>query len=60
MIKKYLELSRPKLTCINTPIYEIGEKAMDLLTNLMEQSLDEGKDLHEFIPYNVVWRDSTK
>lgn len=57
---RYAELSRPKLTCINTPIYEIGEKAMDLLTNLMEQSLQEGEDLHENIPYDIVWRDSTK
>ncbi len=57
---RYAELSRPKLTCINTPIYEIGEKAMDLLTNLMEQSLEEGEELHEFIPYEIVWRDSTK
>ena len=57
---RYAELSRPKLTCINTPIYEIGEKAMDLLTNLMEQTLEEGEDLHENIPYDIVWRDSTK
>ena len=57
---RYAELSRPKLTCINTPIYEIGEKAMDLLTNLMEQTLEEGQNLHENIPYDIIWRDSTK
>jgi LacI family transcriptional regulator len=57
---RYSELSRPKLTCINTPIYEIGEKSMDLLTKLMEQTLEEGEDLHENIPYEVIWRDSTK
>ena len=39
---KYAELSRPSLTCINTPIYEIGEVAMDLLTDLMHQ--DEIED----------------
>lgn len=35
---KYAELSRPTLTCINTPIYEIGEVAMDMLTDLMHQA----------------------
>jgi LacI family transcriptional regulator len=57
---RYSELSRPKLTCINNPIYEIGEKSMDLLTKLMEQTLEEGEDLHEYIPYEIIWRDSTK
>lgn len=71
---RYAELSRPKLTCINTPIYAIGEKAMDLLTNLMEQeyqALDnynynkpeekEEKVVEKIlVPYDIVWRDSTK
>lgn len=57
---RYAELSRPSLTCINTPIYEIGEKSMDLLTNLMEQTLEEGEDLHTNIPYDIVWRYTTK
>ena len=39
---------------------EIGEKSMDLLTKLMEQTLEEGEDLHENIPYEIIWRDSTK
>ncbi len=55
---RYAELSRPKLTCINTPIYEIGEKAMDFLTNLMEGQEEE--NLQELIDYSIVWRDSTK
>ena len=33
---KYAELSRPKLSCIETPIYDLGEEAMDLLTKLMD------------------------
>lgn len=57
---KYAELSRPHLTCINTPIYELGEAAMDLLTNLMEDELEEDASIHEYIDFNVVWRDSTK
>ena len=38
---RYAVLSRPKLTCINTPIYELGEAAMNLLTNLMEEKMGE-------------------
>lgn len=58
---RYAVLSRPKLTCINTPIYELGEKAMDLLTNLMEDKLeDEEESLQELIDYNIVWRETTK
>jgi LacI family transcriptional regulator len=58
---RYAVLSRPKLTCINTPIYEIGEKAMDLLTNLMEEQIgDDVEDLQQLIDYNIVWRETTK
>ena len=55
---RYAELSRPKLTCINTPIYEIGEKAMDLLTNLMESENVENSQ--QYVNYDIIWRDSTK
>lgn len=58
---RYAVLSRPKLTCINTPIYELGEKAMDLLTNLMENKIDEEEgSLQKLIDYNIVWRETTK
>lgn len=57
---KYAELSRPHLTCINTPIYEIGEKAMDLLTELMEDSVTVDTNYHQLIDYTIVWRESTK
>ena len=57
---KYAELSRPSLTCINTPIYELGEIAMDLLTELMEDSLPEDKSINQHIDFNVVWRNTTK
>ncbi len=59
---RYAELSRPKLTCVETPIYDIGEKAMDLLTNLMEreEETEEMPDLKQYVDYSVVWRDSTK
>ena len=58
---RYAVLSRPKLTCINNPIYELGEKAMDVLTDLMETPMDEDPIIkHELIDYNIIWRDSTK
>ena len=72
---KYAELSRPSLTCINTPIYEIGEVAMDLLTDLMHQQeledhyyVDETEEVVETeeveinkdVDYSIVWRQSTK
>lgn len=63
---RYAELSRPRLTCINTPIYDLGEAAMDLLTKLMQyvESEDEEEvidfDTNIYVDYNVVWRKSTK
>ena len=63
---KYAELSRPQLTCINTPIYDLGEKAMDLLTKLMnlyesdEEENEEEIDGNIYVDYNVVWRGTTK
>lgn len=71
---KYAELSRPSLTCINTPIYEIGEVAMDLLTELMyedeleddwyaaEETEEEKEEIeiNKNVDYSVVWRQSTK
>ena len=58
---RYAVLSRPKLTCINTPIYELGEAAMNLLTNLMEEKMGEDvENLQQLIDYNIVWRETTK
>ena len=59
---RYAELSRPKLTCVETPIYDIGEKAIDLLTNLMEreEETEEMPELKQYVDYSIVWRDSTK
>ena len=45
---KYAELSRPKLSCIETPIYDLGEKAMDLLTKLMDiYEADDDEEIEE-------------
>ena len=58
---RYARLSRPKLTCIGIPIYELGDKAMDLLTELMESEEEvEEQNLNQIIDYSIIWRDSTK
>ncbi len=58
---RYALLARPRLTSIQIPIYEIGNKAMDLLTELMETTEDvEVHELKRIIDYKIIWRDSTK
>ena len=59
---RYAELARPKLTSIETPIYEIGDRAMELLTNLMENNEEGNNEINkrQYIDYQIVWRDSTK
>ena len=58
---RYALLARPRLTSIQIPIYDIGDKAMDLLTELMEstEEVEAGK-LNKIIDYKIIWRDSTK
>lgn len=56
---RYAQLSYPKLTCVDTPIYEIGSVAMSELTKLMKEEV-EHKPAHVIVDYKVVWRDSTK
>lgn len=55
---KYAELSYPKLSCVDTPIYEIGSASMQELTNLMQG--EENKPRNLVVDYKFVWRDSTK
>ena len=56
---RYAQLSNPKLTCIDTPIYEIGNLAMVKLTGLMKENVDI-KPTNTVIDYQIIWRDSTK
>lgn len=56
---RYSELSYPKLTCVDIPIYDIGSTAMSELTKLMKEDV-EVKPTHVTVDYKVVWRDSTK
>ena len=56
---RYSQLSYPKLTCVDTPIYEIGNVAMSELTTLMKDDAEK-KPSHIIVDYKVIWRDSTK
>lgn len=56
---RYAELSNPKLTCVETPIYEIGNVAMSNLTELM-RSTGEVEPKNTFVDYRIIWRESTK
>lgn len=56
---RYAELANPKLTCVETPIYEIGNKAMAHLTELMKNE-GEKKPVNLLLDYRVIWRGSTK
>lgn len=56
---RYAELSNPKLTCVETPIYEIGNQAMSNLTLLMKNEENEEPE-NTFIDYRIIWRETTK
>lgn len=56
---RYAQLSNPKLSCVDTPIYEIGNKAMSELTCLMKEEPDK-KPTNIVVDYKIVWRESTK
>lgn len=56
---RYAELSYPKLSCVDTPIYEIGNIAMSELTDLMKDE-PEKKPTNIIVDYKEVWRDSTR
>ena len=55
---KYAILSRPTLTCVDTPVYDIGAVSMRLLTKLMAG--EELSDSKIVLPYHIVERESTK
>lgn len=57
---RYAELSNPKLTCVETPIYEIGNKAMAYLTELMKDPDEDKKASNIIVDYKIIWRESTR
>ena len=53
---KYALLSRPTLTCIDTPVYDLGAVAMKLLTKYMKgETIEQSKVV---LPHTVVYRSS--
>lgn len=53
---KYAVLSRPTLTCIDSPVYDIGAVSMRLLTKLMKQ--ENIDNYHILLPHNIIRRKS--
>jgi LacI family transcriptional regulator len=55
---KYASLSRPKLSCVDIPVAEIGQKAMELLKREIDGEVNEIK--FNVLPHNIVKRQSSK
>ena len=55
---KYAQLSHPTLTCIDTPVYDLGAAAMELLTKYMKEEQVENTKV--LLPHSVFYRDSMK
>lgn len=55
---KYALLSRPNLTSIDVPVYDIGAVSMRLLTKLMNSK--DVDNIRIILPHYIVTRDSTK
>ena len=53
---KYAVLSRPNLTCVDTPVYDIGAVSMRLLTKYMQH--EEVTETKILLPYRVVERET--
>ena len=57
---RYAQLSNPKLTCVEIPIYEVGSKAMSYLTELMKEEEPSKNVKNVVVDYSVIWRETTK
>ncbi|WP_155286439.1 catabolite control protein A [Lacticaseibacillus zhaodongensis] len=55
---KLTEMSRPRMTSIDQPLYDIGAVAMRLLTKMMNKEDIEEKTI--MLGYDITQRDSTK
>lgn len=55
---KYAQLSRPTLTSIDTPVYDLGAAAMELLTKYMKD--EEVTESKVVLPHTVLYRESMK
>lgn len=54
---KYAILSSPNLTCVDTPVYDIGAVSMRLLTKFMKQ--EEVAHNKVLLPYRFIRRNTT-
>ena len=52
-------MSRPQLSTITVPTYDIGAVAMRLLTKLMSKE-EEVEEKEVILPHSFAWRGSTK
>jgi len=58
---RYALLANPTLTCVEIPIYEIGNQAMEVLTKLMKEGLTVDSDNpHLLVDYKIIWRETTR
>jgi len=55
---KYASLSRPKLSCVDIPIIDIGVKAMHLLKKEIDG--ENIKEKFNQLPHNIIIRETTK
>lgn len=55
---KLTEMTRPKMSTITQPLYDIGAVAMRLLTKLMNKEETDEKTI--ILPYNVAHRGTTR
>jgi len=55
---KYAQLARPQLTCIDTPVYDIGAVSMRLLTKYMKKEPTELNKV--LLPHKIIYRGSMK
>lgn len=58
---RYAQLANPKLSCVEIPIYEMGNTAMSYLTSLMKEDITRPKKSEKILlAYDIIWRESTK
>jgi len=55
---QYALMSRPQLSTVVVPMYDIGAVAMRLLTKLMNK--EEVEDEIVYLPHHIAWRGSSK
>ncbi len=57
---KLTEMTRPQLTSIDQPLYDIGAVAMRLLTKMMNKEEIEEKDRYAWLRYFEAWFNEIK